>query len=115
MIQHPQRGQPRAIVGALLGQDRVARPPFGETGQDEGIGDLVGGLAKRRAFEDRALALRDEQAPRFLGQMRGKILVGQSLLPSDPLNRVNGLFTIRRITTVPTGDFSRGDEQWSSF
>jgi hypothetical protein len=105
----PRSGQPRRAVGALLGEDRVVRPPLREAGQDEVVGDPVGGAAERRAGQDRVLALGEKQAPRLGCQMRGKILVGQSLLPREALNRVNGLFTIHRITTVPAGAFSRGD------
>jgi hypothetical protein len=72
-------------------------------------------MAERAALEERALTLGDEQAARFLGQMRGEILVGQPSPLPKPLNRVNGLFTIHRITVVPAGSFSPGDEKWSSF
>ncbi len=77
----PRPAEPRLVVGALLRKHRVARPPLGEAGQDEGVGDLVGDMAERRAFEQGAGALLDQQPPRFLGQMRGQLLVGQMLLP----------------------------------
>ena len=78
MIHTRSCAEPRRIVGAFLGKHRVARPPFGEAGQDEGVGDLVGDMAERRAFEERASPLLDQQPPRFLGQMRGQLLVGQT-------------------------------------
>ena len=105
----PHRRQPRRIVRAFLREDGVAGPPLGEAGENQIVGDPVGGTAERGAREDRALALREQQAARFRRQMRGQVLVGQRPLPLSPLSRVNGFFTIFPITVFPAGDFSRGD------
>src|SRR5436190_1807589 len=58
------------------------RPPFGQAREDEGVGDLVRDMAEPRPGEQAAPPLLDQQAARFLSQMRRQIFVGQKAAPS---------------------------------
>ena len=74
-------GEPLAVVRAFLGEDRIARPPLRESGQDEGVRDLVRDMAERRAGEHGSVALFQQQPPRFLRQMGRQILVRHRNFP----------------------------------
>ena len=84
---HPPMAEPAAVVEALLGEHGVGRPPLGEAGKEEGVGDLVGDRAQCRALQQGAPPLLEQQSPRFLGEMRGQLLVGQFVLPRAPVKQ----------------------------
>ena len=79
---HARSFEAPPVVEAFLREHRIGRPPFGQAREDEGVGDLVRDMAEPRPGEQAAPPLLDQQAARFLSQMRRQIFVGQKAAPS---------------------------------
>jgi hypothetical protein len=70
----PVRGQPRRVVGALLGQDDVAGTAGGERRGQELVRPPVAGLAQQVRLAARGPQL-EQQLPRLGGQVPGQFVI----------------------------------------
>jgi hypothetical protein len=70
----PARTEPRGVVGTLLGEHHVTRPPGGQRGGEELVRQPVAGLAQHVRVA--ALGAQFEQPPaRLAGQVAGEHVI----------------------------------------